>query len=308
MTSVAAANEVIAAGARAIVLMDQHAAAYAIAEARQDVVVFDRRYFRDPISPEQLMTAFGVDLSRSNPNDRRVMMGINEYDVGGFGGSPAEIQKRAEFDRRMLELVERHVPNAWYAGGGYPHGTPDMNDQAVCDAFRAHYAPLYNARRRFLFRWHNYTWRDIQQVAPIWYERRWEFLFTKCGFDPSIRAIATDETGVEGGDCGSFAGCGWDDARFTRWLAFYLDVQRQPLNGLPSPMLYGCLFQRCGNGDPQWDRYEVARYMGVLRQAWAQPATARALTDRAPVDLHYGREEPPANYAPPAKDMGSMAV
>jgi hypothetical protein len=217
------------------------------------------------LPPIELAKQHGINPYGVDTDAAFVALGTNEND-SGVDASPDGIRRRAEWDAANFALFKTCAPRVRYAGGGYAHGNIDFNDAAVCDAVRRYYAPLYNAG--MLFNFHNYTKDDLGRYDPIWYETRWKWLFTHCGFNPAVRGIVTDETGLEGGACGGFVGCGWTDEKFLAWALAYLRVQREGIGGHPSPMLAGTLFQMGGNGDAQWDRYEMRPYLGVLEGIW----------------------------------------
>jgi hypothetical protein len=109
----------------------------------------------------------------------------------------------------------------------------------------------------------------------IWYERRWEFLFTKCGFDPRVRAIYCSETGLDEGGIGGFPQHASTQDQFRTWCARFIDAQTRPLvvagQTFPSPALGGAIFQagdsRTSSGG--WGGYNIEGYVDTIRQFWA---------------------------------------
>jgi len=265
MTNGTAARDVIAAGCGAVTVMDNPAFARELARDTS-LTVFHRRVFGGalPIS-DAFIRWHGIDPNGYDEDARFVVLGCNENDAG-VDDSPAGIEKRASWDRVNLGALQRCAPNVRYAGGGYAHGNINFADAAVAEAMRKHYAPLYAAG--MLFNFHNYTKGKPGEIAPVWFERRWQFLFDVCGFDPNIRGIVSDETGIEGGSCGGFAGCGYSADDFAKWCDYYLTVQREAYQDKPSPLIASTIFQMGGNGDPQWARYDVGGYVGALKNLW----------------------------------------
>jgi hypothetical protein len=101
-----------------------------------------------------------------------------------------------------------------------------------------------------------------------WFERRWEFLYTRCGFDPKAPGrIVSSECGVDEGGVGGFPAHSMDRAAVNAYCTRFLQLQAQPLvvNGVsyPSPFLAGTLFQ----GDPddqRWAGYRVTSFYPLV--------------------------------------------
>ena len=294
LTNTGAANQAISNGAEVIAVMGQPTYAYQIA-AGNNVTVMHRHYWRGYLpTAEDFVRWHGIDPNAVNNGDKRIILGCNENDQ--IGSSALDIRRRAEFDRAVWELLKRCTPNARYAGGGWAHGTPDITSADVKAALRDWYAPLYNAG--MLVNVHLYTYGDIGQVSPIWFERRWQFFFTDCGFDTSIRGLVCDETGLEGPN-GGFPGNGWTQEKFRAWCEHWLAVSTEPLNGKPSPLIAATLFTGGDNGDPQWGRYDVRPYYGTLASVYS--STRRNMVNRfGVVDLWEG-DDTPQGYRPQAK-------
>ncbi len=130
-----------------------------------------------------------------------VTTGVNECDQqpGGCGSDPNKIAQRANYERDFLARAKAINPNCTVVAGGWSYGTPDFTRADVCDAIRTHYAPNYNSGA-WKINVHLYS-PDLAHIDnPAewkWYERRWEWLFTHCGFDPARRGSdhAGDGTG-----------------------------------------------------------------------------------------------------------------
>lgn len=109
-------------------------------------------------------------------------------------------------------------------------------------------------------------------IDPIWFETRWRFLFTHCGFNPaSPSRVYCSETGVDQGGIGGFPAHGASDADVVRWSKWWAAIQAEPVNGAPSPFVGGAIFQ-AGNrsSDPGgWAGYNVEGYLDTLsREIW----------------------------------------
>ena len=50
------------------------------------------------------------------------------------------------------------------------------------------------------------TYRSADSSLVRWFEGRYVWMFTDCGFDARIRAIVSDETGIEAGGRAASAG------------------------------------------------------------------------------------------------------
>lgn len=101
----------------------------------------------------------------------------------------------------------------------------------------------------------------------IWFERRWEWLFDSCGFDPSpnLLGIYSDETGIDEGGVGGFPAHGAGDVEIERWGKEYCALQRLPLNGVASVIRGAAIFQAGDTG--QWGGYEVSRNLAAIARA-----------------------------------------
>ena len=264
-------REALAAGAKSLTLMENVSTAFELAK-EPDLFVISRVGFKAGISPEQFLTLQGVNIHDVNTEDHRVIRGMNESDVSGYGTTPEQIRARARWDRRVFELLSRAAPNTRYAAGGFSHGTPDFTNAEVNRALREEYAPLYNANDpsnpRFLFTMHNYTHGEADPDLLVWFEKRYVWLFTHCGFDPRIRAIVSDETGIEAG-FGGFRWAEYTDDEFRAWADFYLDAVTAPLvvDGVeyPSPLIASTLFQL---GEQSWAGYDMGDYLDVLKELY----------------------------------------
>lgn len=101
----------------------------------------------------------------------------------------------------------------------------------------------------------------------IWFERRWEWVFDSCGFDPSpnLLGIYSDETGVDEGGVGGFPAHKASDADVEKWAREYVALQRLPLNGGPSVMRGAAIFQAGDTG--KWSGYNCQGNFGAIVRA-----------------------------------------
>jgi hypothetical protein len=239
--------------------------------------------------------------------------GCNENDVDGIGSDPDSIRRRARFDIECATLLRNAAPNAKWVAGGFAHGNPDFTNAEVCKAVREAYADAYNSGL-IMFDIHNYSKpapgappKDFKTFGAIWLMRRWEFLFTHCGFDPNVRGIVSSETGHECG-FGGFRAAGFTVNEFAEWCEYSLSVQLAPLvvNGVkyPSPMLVQTFFQHGNtyNGAGGWWGYGMDDYIEYLTGRWQGGAKALFEDMRGDTAFLYEGSQP--DYVePPAKDI-----
>ncbi|CAB4147558.1 hypothetical protein UFOVP505_36 [uncultured Caudovirales phage] len=191
----------------------------------------------------------------------------------GDSGRSIAAQAKVEID---LALEIKRISGADFAAGTHAMGNPDFTKPSVCAEIRDAYAAAYNAGViKFDMHLYSPNMMNIWQDADlIWYERRWEFLFTKCGFDPRVRAIYCGETGVDQGGVGGFPAHGASAADVARWVRRNAEVQQRPVvvNGVsyPSPIV-GCALFQLGDrntGPGGWAGFNVEYALPELRQIW----------------------------------------
>jgi hypothetical protein len=277
--NVGAAMEEAARGCRHFLVMDSFVGASQLKQAYPDATVMVRRWLQSRPTVEQMIGGL-----EGAGNKNLIYTGTNEADVMGQGG-PGLVE-RAKFDIAVAQRI-RQISGATYAAGTFSVGTPDFTNPAECDIIRSLYAPAYNSGL-IAFDMHLYSPNMAHVSKPqehIWFERRWEFLFTKCGFDPRIRAIYCSECGVDEGNVGGFKAHGISQAEFTAWCNAYVALQTAPLvvdgKSYPSPILGGAIFQLGGNGDAKWDGYNVLGYLPSLRSFYSAPKAATNVIQRA---------------------------
>lgn len=304
------ARGALALGARCVMVFEDAIGAMQMADAYRDAIVMHRKYFTVPLSPVELLAQHGINVNETSQS-RAWYRGYNENDVGGgFDSSPSGIRKRAMFDLDCAALLKRAAPNAVWVAGGWAHGNPDFTNADVCAAIRDGYAAAYN-RGEIAFDLHNYSKsnpanpKDYRYYAPEWFEARFQFLFTKCGFDPKVRRIVSSEGGIEAG-AGGFRWAGFSPGEFDGWMSYVMKVLTQAVivSGVtyPSPFVGMSLFQWGNNSQSSggWWGYGLDEYTGRLKAAY----DGLVVADRtqASVDLHAGAA-PDTGYHPPAKIM-----
>lgn len=259
------AQQEAARGCRFLLCLNDIAGASQLKRAFPDAVVMARRFFQHGFLPSADQIIDGLE-GATDPN--LIYTGINEADQIGQDGDA--LRKRAQLDLEVARRI-RQGSGAVYAAGTFSVGCPDFTSAETCDIIREVYAPAYNAGL-IAFDMHLYAPNAQHVDKPDewqWYARRWEFLFTKCGFDPKVRAIYCSETGIDESGPGGFRGHGFSQEQFRDWCTKTIALQRAPLmvDGAqhPSPLLGGAIFQLGGNSDPKWDSYDVTSYLPALR-------------------------------------------
>jgi hypothetical protein len=254
-------------GCKYFLIMDDFLGASELKQKHPDAVVMVRRWFGGgrPSVDNALNRLEGA----ANPN--LVYIGTNEADQYGQEGK--DLEERARFDVELARRI-KEKSGATYAAGTISMGCPDFTNPKTCDIVREMYAPHYNSGL-IGFDMHLYS-PNMQHIDQPdewqWFERRWEFLFTRCGFDPNVRAIYSSETGVDEGSVGGFSAHNATQEQFRYWCDKFTQVQQMPLivNGqaYPSPVVGGAIFQLGGNNDPRWRGYDIQDYLGEFRKVW----------------------------------------
>jgi hypothetical protein len=269
-----------------------------------------RKYFQYQMPARDLIAQHGIDPSLVS--DSQVWYrGANENDVQGFDSSPSGIRARAKWDIEAATILKQCAPQARWVGGGFAHGNPNYNDAEICKAMQEGYATAYNSGL-IVFDAHNYTKpeagyppKDFKTIAPIWLKRNWEFLFTRCGFDPRVRAIIHTEAGHECG-FGGMAQAGFTTEEYLDWCRWSMQVQSTPLSiggvGYVSPVLCETQFQwgNTHSGSGGWWGYRLDPYIGAITDLVQARISPRDVAEAfEPVDVYAGTE--PAYTEPPAK-------
>jgi len=251
------------AGVRCFLIMDGILAAVQFKRAHPDAVVMYRR-FLDHGAGIPNPAAFSAEAAMGN--GIVFVSPLNECDNWCYG-SPGEIQARAIFDSQLAAMCKAN--GTIYAGGGFSMGTPDFTRADICDAMKRFYAPHYNSGLMAI-NMHLYSPNANHINSPlewIWYERRWQFLFDKCGFDPSpaLQGIYCDETGLDEGGIGGFPAHNLGCEAIRQWGAAFVAAQRQGLGAVPSPMKGAAIFQAGDTG--RWGGYNVQGCFDAIAKA-----------------------------------------
>jgi hypothetical protein len=252
-------------GCRYFLCMNDFTGASQLKRAFPDAIVMVRRFFNHGALPSADQIINGLEGATDK---NLIYTGLNEADQIGQDGDA--LRKRALLDIEVAQRI-RQGSGATYAAGTFSMGCPDFTNPETCQIIREIYAPAYNAGL-IAIDMHLYSPNPQHIDQPNewqWFERRWEFLFTKCGFDPKVRAILCSETGLDQGGVGGFKAHNTSQEQFRDWCEKYIALQNAPLDvdgvKYPSPILGGAIFQLGGNADPKWDGYDVTNYLPTLR-------------------------------------------
>ncbi|MFN3705385.1 MAG: hypothetical protein ACK4WM_05275 [Thermoflexales bacterium] len=260
------AKQEAAHGCEFFLCMDDFETAGEIARNYPNAVVMARHFFVHGMLPsvEQIIDGLG-----GAKFPRVIYIGLNEADQVGQDGD--DLRRRAMLDIEVAKRI-RQISGATYAAGTFSMGCPDFTNPETVQIIREIYAPAYNSGL-IAFDMHPYAPNPAHINQPNewqWFERRWEFLFTRCGFDPTIRAIYFSECGLDQTGVGGFKAHRFTPAQFRDWIRQYIAIQEATLvvdsKEYPSPVIGGALFQYGGNGDPRWEGYDVSEYIPVLRE------------------------------------------
>jgi GH25 family lysozyme M1 (1,4-beta-N-acetylmuramidase) len=244
------------AGCRFFMLQDVSVARQ-IKRKYPDAVVMVRWYHGQRVTPDDVVRGLSPSL-----DDELVFTGLNECDWLCYG-TIDQLRERAAFDVAMAQRIKERSPKSVYAAGTFSVGTPDFTSAGICEAMRQLYAQHYNSGLMSID-YHSYT-PSLTSGFDVWYARRWQWLFDKCGFDVnSTSRIYSGETGVDDGKGHGFTGVGATQAQVNDWVIRFKALQSEPINGKPSPFVGGAVFCLGENGDRRWlpfkaDGYEVIR-------------------------------------------------
>ena len=244
------------AGCRFFMLQDVGVARQ-IKRKYPDAVVMVRWYHGQRVTPDDVIRGLSPSL-----DDELVFTGLNECDWLCYG-TVDQLRERAALDVAVAQRIKERSPKSVYAAGTFSVGTPDFTSAGICEAVKQLYAPHYNGGLLSID-YHSYT-PSLTSGFDIWYARRWQWLFDKCGFDVgSTSRIYSGETGVDDGRGRGFVGVGATQAQVNDWIIRFKALQSQPVDGQPSPFVGGAVFCLGENGDKRWlpfksDEYEVFR-------------------------------------------------
>lgn len=244
-------------GIRVFQFMDGMQEGKNFAAGHKDAVVMLRRYVDRWTPPSaNLFEGITPGLVYLSPNNEGTFLG---------SGSPEEIEQAAKWERDMATIVRDG--GGIYAGFGLAMGTPDYTRPSICDAWKRFVAPLYNSGLMAI-NYHLYSpvWQHVFQPTEwIWYERRWEWMYTHCGFDPSpqLLGVYCDETGVDEGGVGGFPAHGISSENIAAWCRKFIELSSAPMviDGVsyPSPVRGAAIFQAgdSNTGQGGWGGYNV---------------------------------------------------
>lgn len=255
-------------GCRYAMIIDDFALAGDLARDYPGSTVMARRWFEKGQNVTSVQQALDALEGATHP-------GV-VYTLWNEGDAGRSIKEQAKLEIDLAREIKRRS-GARFAGGTTAMGTWDFTNPAICAQVRDAYSAAYNAGD-IGFDMHLYSpnmlhiWQDGEL---IWYERRWEFLFTKCGFDPRVRAIYCGETGVDQGGVGGFPAHGASGSDVARWVRRNAEVQQRPIVvdevSYPSPAIGGALFQLGdeNSGPGGWAGYNISYALPELRPIWA---------------------------------------
>ena len=267
MTNSEVAFEEARHGCKFFLCMDNFAGASQLKRAHPDAVVMVRRFFEHGAVPsvEQIINGLGGATDKD-----LVYIGLNEADQLGQDGE--DLRRRAQIDLEVARRIKQGS-GATYAAGTFSMGTPDFTNPETCQIIRELYAPAYNSGL-IAFDMHLYSPDPHHIDKPNewqWFERRWEFLFTRCGFDPNVRAIYCSECGLDQSGVGGFKAHATSQEKFRDWCDKYIRLQSEPMvidgRVYPSPIIGGAIFQASDRG--RWEGYDITSYLPSLRQFYS---------------------------------------
>lgn len=258
------AEEAYRAGCRYFVWMEGLLGAHEFKQRYPDATIVYRKWIEHGVrfaNGQELARFVGVGAYPG-----LVYMGYNEADQWGQDGN--DLRVRLTQDVEAARIARER--GAFYIAGSFSMGTPDFTNPETCQIIREIAAPAYNSGLMGLdMHLYSPTLKHIEDPREWqWFERRWEFLFTRCGFDPKVRAIYCTETGLDEAGVGGFAARNASDAQFDSWCRQWLVLSRGPVNGQPSPLVGAALFQLGDAG--RWAGYDVQRYLGALAALWRE--------------------------------------
>jgi len=254
-------------GCKFFLCMDNFTGASELKRAHPNAVVMVRRFFPHGVVPSVEQIINGLEGARHKD---LVYIGLNEADQLGQDGD--DLRRRAQIDIEVAQRIKQGS-GATYAAGTFSMGTPDFTNPETCQIIRELYAPAYNSGL-IAFDMHLYSPNPQHINQPHewqWFERRWEFLFTHCGFDPNVRAIYCSECGLDQSGVGGFKAHAYSQEKFADWCDKYIRLQSAPLvidgKAYPSPIVGGAIFQASDRGN--WAGYDITDYLPTLRRFYA---------------------------------------
>lgn len=263
-------------GCEFFLIMNDYGGAANLKRTHPNATVMVRRFIehRGLITVDQM-----IQFMEGAEHKDLVYVGLNENDQLTDRGD--DLRKRAQFDLEVARRI-KEKSGAVYAAGTFSMGCPDFTNPETCQIIRELYAPAYNSGL-IAFDMHLYTPNPQNIDKPEewkWFERRWEFLFTRCGFDPKIRGIYSSECGLDEMGVGGFRAHNYTVEQVRDWCQKYVKLQHIPLivDGVKfvSPIIGGAIFQLGGNGDPRWGGYEMNTYLPAVRDVYSGQTADRS--------------------------------
>lgn len=256
-------------GAEAVVIMEGYQFCREIKDRHPNVVVMCRRWLQGNFVPNPTL-----DLLWGAEDPRLVYLSpLNEAD--NVDQDEDGIRRRAQFDSAMATMVkqrtggrynqqtQRWEGGATYVCSPYSMGTPDFTKQSVIDAVRMNLAPPYNMNL-LAYGYHSYSPRpghiDDPNAWP-WFERRADFVFTHCGFnpDPTLAGVYMDETGMDQGGIGGYLAHGLNTGQIESHMTKLSTALRRPLvvNGKKHKSPYKAAAVFAATDSERWAGYRV---------------------------------------------------
>ena len=263
------AEELSGKGCMAFVILDHPDVCERIKQYHPDAVVVNRRWSNDQLTGQQQWDKFGASLNSGVINEI-----FNEGDGSHSYGTASQIKARIDNEFQYADIARGK--GALVAFGAYSQGTPEFDPNnpitpSIIEQVKR-YAIRYNTDPGIYFSMHNYSpnMGHIDNDADlIWYERRFDFLFTKCGFDPTKRKIIITETGIDEGGIGGFPAHNATAAQFTHWCERYQQIITRPIivNGVsyPSPVCASMIFAYTRGAD--WQGFDISGWHNELKAA-----------------------------------------
>jgi hypothetical protein len=195
---------------------------------------------------------------------------FNEADTWGF--QTDQLEQRMRVETEFVRLARARGFAGIIALGTFSMGTPQFAPNApefseTCRLINQYYAPLWNAGQIGLD-YHAYapSMAHIFAEDLVWHERRWQFYFTDCGFDPTKgQGVFFGECGVDEDGVGGLPAHNVNGEDVARHITRLVEIQSRPVvvdgREYPSPVRGGAIFCYGNNGDPSWaNGYDIRRF------------------------------------------------
>ena len=265
-----AGMDALARGCRSVLFMDNLMGAAAAARQYPDAKIMARFYFASAPDPKFLADHAGAGLMDIPSNMWTTC--ANEGDWIGYG-SPDELRRRFAYERDFCNSMWARNPSRKIVIGEFSHGTPDVTNPEIVRVFKeTYYAFAAQNAGRVKIGWHLYTFKKRFSddpgpnesnipVNPEWFEGRDVKFWAQCGGSQSV-VHTSGETGVDWPGQGGFNHWNYTNDQFARWCSWWLGYRRS----LPVVLDGACIFQL--GAHPNWQGYNVTRYLGVLTDFW----------------------------------------